>query len=157
MTYSLTIITLNFCCQTWVSDCYCLWNRLVSIDRSIDLLGLPSPPLSNLPLLPLPLPCLSLLSHLVYPKPSCFSFLENFEKSACAPMSYWILLTLFFYRLVVFQWDLELSKNSYFMIPLSRPLHNGISFVASVRSFIPHMFLLSSPHIVSSDCIWPTL
>jgi hypothetical protein len=45
-------------------------------------------------------------------------------------------------------------KNPYFVIPLSQPQHNGISYVASVWSFLPHSFLLYSSHIFSSDCIW---
>jgi len=41
------------------------------------------------------------------------------------------------------------------MTPLSRLPHNETSFVASVRSSVPHVSLPSSPCISSFDYIWP--
>jgi len=63
-----------------------------------------------------------------------------------------------FYGLVVFPWDLNLSKKkSYYVIALLRSPHSGISFVVSVRSFLPRVFLLFSFHISLFDCMWPIL
>jgi hypothetical protein len=64
---------------------------------------------------------------------------------------------LFPHELVIFSWDLVMKENLYFTTPLLRSLHNGISFAASVRSSLPHVFLPPSLHISLFDCIWPIL
>ena len=43
------------------------------------------------------------------------------------------------------------------MIPQSRPLYNGTSFVVSIGSYLPYMSLSSSLHNSLFDCIWPLL
>ena len=117
------------------------WLALIS--RPVNLLRLHRPPFSNLS-----------LSPRLYLEPFCFSFIENFEKSAYAPMVSWILMTLFLWACSFLMRSWIVKKNLYFAISLLRPPHSGISSVTIVGSFLSHTFLPSSLHVFSSHCIW---
>jgi len=120
-----------------------LVNWLASISWPVNLLRLHRPSLSNL-----------LLSPWLYLGPSCFSFIENFKKSAYALMVSWISLTLSSRACSFLMRSWIVKNNLYFANPLSRPPHNGISSVMIMGSFLPHTFLSSSLYIFSSHCIW---
>jgi len=142
VTYILTIIAFNFWFFRPGSQiAFVSW-----IDRPIDLLRLPWPPLPNLPL-PFFLFVLSMSSTLLRISRTILLW----KKCLCTHVLF-NLIDLFPYGFIIFPWDLVLKEHPYFATPLSGTSHNR-TFAVSVRSFLSHVFLASSPNFFSFNCI----